>query len=91
MDSVLGQVTLPHRVLFCLPCIKEEHKVANKNYSKHLDPRVPNDYRTSPKRLISSILESLDFKAYIFISGDQRAVNAFSIPGRFQRQTELCF
>ena len=29
MDSVLGQVTLPHRVLFCLPCIKEEHQVAN--------------------------------------------------------------
>lgn len=43
------------------------------------------------KRWISYILESLDFKAYIFISGDQRAVNAFSIPGRFQHQTEFCF
>lgn len=43
------------------------------------------------KRLISSGLESLHFKAYIFISGDQRAVKAFSIPGRFQHQTELCF
>ena len=43
------------------------------------------------KRWISYILESLDFKAYIFISDDQRAVNTFSIPGRFQHQTELCF